>query len=292
MNKNAKKMKKTIPARKCIFCGNGNLSGEHLFSEWTQKLIPLTAERWTNHAFTAKSDGDKNVYITPVIRKIEGDIGSKKIRVVCKACNEGWMNTIEERARQVLSSLIMGEPHTLTAEELETIGTWLVLKTIVGEYFDPGFLGINSKVHKWFYENRTIPDHFRLLIAHYTGTEHPRLYRHSNFNLRFADDLPYSTSWEPTHWGQCSTFIIGQILLQSISFDPCPNFVVVQNYEYGVAVRYALHQFFPSKGKVEFPTTPSVGDDQVSAVYRELFHEVSKLFLALEQALCNRTKPP
>jgi hypothetical protein len=61
----------------------------------------------------------------PDIRK--GHVGAKKPRNTCGACNGGWMSKIEEEAKPVLTSLILGQPVLLDLERQRLLCAFLAL---------------------------------------------------------------------------------------------------------------------------------------------------------------------
>lgn len=150
-------------ARKCIFCGEGNLSKEHFYSDWMRDLLP-----------DGSGHGDVEVENHPlrgteVIRDASrpSSILTKKLRVVCKPCNEGWMNTLERQARPHITKLISGEPLELDEFNQLAVARWIALKCIVSEH--------NSRTNALtpladrisFKERLEIPPYFKIyLIAH------------------------------------------------------------------------------------------------------------------------------
>jgi hypothetical protein len=83
----------------CAFCSyTGKLSAEHIASRWMRDLFP------GRKTASFKSDSVKEK------QRFETDSMDWTAKVVCKACNEGWMSKIEsDHAMWSLTPLITGE---------------------------------------------------------------------------------------------------------------------------------------------------------------------------------------
>ncbi|TVS86044.1 hypothetical protein [Mycobacterium helveticum] len=76
----------------CIFCGaQPPLSGEHIFGDWLRKLGN------TGEGVREIIPGDGS---EPIIQR--GGMFSKKLKIVCSACNSEWMSQLEEAAKPLL----------------------------------------------------------------------------------------------------------------------------------------------------------------------------------------------
>jgi hypothetical protein len=116
--------------------------------------------------------------IQPFFNKKPGVPSSKKIRAVCKKCNETWMSNIEEISKPVLTPLILGEKITLSVDDQQIIATWLALKTIIGDQDDQKTSSIHTESHNIFYQTRLALDGWKIWIGHYEGADWKTRYRH------------------------------------------------------------------------------------------------------------------
>ena len=81
------------------------MTGEHLWSDWMMraKLLPRVAREYTETSNTYRRyTGDWTAFS----RKREGSPANKKLKVVCKSCNNGWMGAIETAVIPILTRLI------------------------------------------------------------------------------------------------------------------------------------------------------------------------------------------
>lgn len=141
------------PARKCVFCGNGKLSEEHIWSQWLRDLLP-------------SSDGylevtHKNRSGKPVdhrlVRDAQGPITNKRLKRVCEPCNNVWMGKQEERVKTVLTGLIAGTPSHLTETERGPLLRWIVTKLMVLDVFRDGEQAFTDEERASFYADWTVP---------------------------------------------------------------------------------------------------------------------------------------
>lgn len=85
--------------KECAFCSaTANLSGEHLWSDWMNELIP----------------GKKRLTIRnkdrQIVKRWDAPKLDWKAKVVCEPCNNGWMSEIEgKHAKPAMSELILGK---------------------------------------------------------------------------------------------------------------------------------------------------------------------------------------
>lgn len=80
--------------RKCLFCGKaGPLTEEHVFGDWLWKL-GFHGEGLREMVFEPGS---------PILQK--GGPFSKKLKVACGRCNNGWMSALETAAKPILLRL-------------------------------------------------------------------------------------------------------------------------------------------------------------------------------------------
>ena len=125
------------PAGRCIFCGGGNLSKEHIFPDWLQQYVPRTE---------ARTDHRLNRGIEPAFGRSDfepgkltnnGDLASRKLRVACEKCNNGWMSRLQMAAKPLLVPFIAGGWPPLSMEEARIIAAWATMFSMVFEWADP-----------------------------------------------------------------------------------------------------------------------------------------------------------
>lgn len=85
--------------RPCIFCGPirppNKMSEEHLLASWLRDLLPDRSGVATESRVIY---GDRNSSLPSDAKQRvrQGTIKNKRIRVVCKKCNESWMRALDK----------------------------------------------------------------------------------------------------------------------------------------------------------------------------------------------------
>jgi hypothetical protein len=89
--------------RECAFCPNtANLTGEHLWSDWLNELLP------GRKRFNLRNEKRE------VVKTWTSPELNWKAKVVCNSCNSGWMSKLEnEHAKPSLTDLIIGKSGVL-----------------------------------------------------------------------------------------------------------------------------------------------------------------------------------
>src|SRR5271154_5981831 len=85
--------------RECAFCPEtANRSGEHLWSNWINDLVPGRKK------FTIRDENGN------IVREWQSKELDWKAKVVCQRCNNTWMSDIEnDHAKPAMTDLITGK---------------------------------------------------------------------------------------------------------------------------------------------------------------------------------------
>lgn len=111
------------------------MSKEHFWPDWMKKFFPRdSSNRYAQQ--THHSRGRNRRYKSDVVQR-PGHLTTMKFRVVCRACNQGWMNQLEITAKPLLTQLIRGEEFQLDRADQQVLAQWVVMKTLVAEHADP-----------------------------------------------------------------------------------------------------------------------------------------------------------
>jgi hypothetical protein len=150
MNKGTQKQS----PRRCIFCGGTGLSKEHIWSDWLGKIIP----RSDDHSQSIIRDvpgPDRIRIVEPFLYSHQGSMNSRKLRNVCKKCNNGWMSAIVNRAKP-------------SAEMIRDLAAWISLSSVMAEFTDlrTAVIPATDRKHLWIHEERDRGRHFRRWSVH------------------------------------------------------------------------------------------------------------------------------
>ena len=68
-----------------------DLTKEHVWADWLRQHIPRTEQGYGVAAEEISPDT-----IETIVRNVSGDPHARRIRKVCRTCNNGWMNIYTE----------------------------------------------------------------------------------------------------------------------------------------------------------------------------------------------------
>lgn len=175
-------------AKKCIFCGVSEVTKEHFYSDWMKGQLPLEG------GYRSVGMHNHPVAGINVFRDASRPdrITSLKFRVVCGACNNGWMSEAEERAKGSLTALIAGEPISLDEADQESLARWITMKCIVLEHANRGEAVTPESDRFDFAKSGKIPDYFRLYLISHRSSQLVGALRRT-----MAGCLPGTTNFEP-----------------------------------------------------------------------------------------------
>lgn len=166
-NRLPKMPKRSQFARKCVFCETNNAnSREHFYSEWMHDLLPIGPQgTYTGEII---DEHPKTREVTRHDKRVKpGELYTKKMKVVCKTCNNEWMSGIEEAVKPLLASFIKGDAITLDADQLKLVAQWATLKTMVCEHDNRGTEVTPQTDRTAFMADGVIPAYFNIyLLSH------------------------------------------------------------------------------------------------------------------------------
>ena len=208
-------MSNTKATGKCIFCGKGGLTKQHVWPDWLRNVVPRlnnTHEQSKIHVLTNLMN--KSAHISPSLKNYQGHQGVRKIRNVCKTCNGGWMSRLETKAKPLLSSMILQNPVVLEKEAQAIIASWVVMTSIVAEFTDQTSMAIPISHRGIFMKTVSPPSGWKIWIGKYEGEEWIQRYRHHGFNY-VNPFLPEGSALIGSV--QFSTFVVGSLLIHAAS---------------------------------------------------------------------------
>jgi hypothetical protein len=145
----------TGPAgRKCVFCGRGSLTREHVFPDWISSL------------YGKKPGWNEFSHNNEVVRKFPEKLFQHKAKVVCENCNSGWMSDLEDKVRPFLADMITSAKATVLTQEMQdALSFWVVKTMLMNSKASPGVSSIPESVYKEVYESQSATDKFVVLIG-------------------------------------------------------------------------------------------------------------------------------
>ena len=126
----------------CIFCGGTPLSAEHVWPKWISRVMPsMSVVSCHSSAEAVRVHSRLPYHFSPVTKGKQtrpGPLTSRKLRVVCKKCNNGWMSALQQAARPLLLKLMTNREWTAVDNSDETtLLKWMTMFGIVAEHLNP-----------------------------------------------------------------------------------------------------------------------------------------------------------
>ena len=150
--------------RLCIFCGADADSREHIFPNWVNEVIVadgadarqfliLGGELVQERGYTAKN------------------VASQTARIVCTACNHGWMSSLEHEIKPVIGPMIVNRKVRLDPGQQLLIARWAIKTSMVAESVQYGENSFAQEERELIRIGTTIPIRPRVSLAAYDMSE-------------------------------------------------------------------------------------------------------------------------
>lgn len=240
---------------RCIFCRGRGLSKEHLFADWLRDIFPRTAS--DTHTFGV-IDWTPGPRLTKENR--QGHSGSTRARIVCRHCNNGWMNHIDDAAKWVATPIILGEQAAITPAMQRVMATWFAKIAIVGDSINRN--GKKSAIiqsqREWFKDHKEPHPLWEVWIGTYGGTDWRELgiFQHGGFlNLpAIGGPTPISGYIETTVMG------MGDLFALVLATD-----IAAFGFDIGSA-KGSMRKIWPTGDAFNWPFASVMTDEQARAV--------------------------
>jgi len=240
-----------VALNECIFCGNpGKLTAEHIWGDWTRAYVPRPAKKHKFVNVTVARPGEHE-YDDPRVRA--GDPLSSKVKVVCAACNNGWMSALQNNAKPHLIPMFQGFRSMLDAAAQTQIAAWIAMATTTAEYLTHGAgqPSISESDRAHLMKEHEPSSSWRIWIGRHRGAW-PGQWARASFSILEADEIPSAVSRNdrsPTT--QATTFTVGNLYVHAMS-SRYPD--VVQGWDWRTAptANRCLFQIWPIVSPLAF----------------------------------------
>lgn len=185
----------------CIFCGGPGLTKEDIFPRWLKILFP---EQNLRHVMESKDFGILKIRSAAPLRLTA--------RIVCAACNNGWMSALEERAKPLLLELIPGALTTLGSDAQTDLAVWAVLKGYTFRYAARPVRPVPQPWLQALYAHRGFPPSTVVWLARYQGEAVCRVWTRPLILRRPSVPSEYRD-------GELFTLALGQVVMQVAFID-------------------------------------------------------------------------
>jgi hypothetical protein len=248
------------PPKRCIFCGGFGMTKEHVLPDWLRAIFPRLPTD-THTMGVVEWVHLPTVGIAPLAtrKRGQGQAGSKKVKVVCKGCNIGWLSTMEDVTKPTLERLVYGETGVVTVADQRQLATWIAKTTMTAEFLMPKEVAIKQSEREEFRLRRDPGAHWQIWIALYVGERRQAgAIAHHGVGL-YLPPKPVRKDVKNTQYT-----VIGLGRLLAISFSSEEDRL---SFTLNDQIKVAVRQIWPPTGNdMNWPPEWSVDDAAAEAI--------------------------
>lgn len=200
---------------RCIFCDGAGLSKEHIWSDWLNGLMPRSDEHGDYWGSMHRGSGSRDFVWTrpPRSSARQGSVFQRKVRNVCKRCNNGWMSRVVDRAKFCATQMIRGKPFQLNRDAQTDLAAWVGITTVIQEFANRcGARRIPPQDRTVLMNTEAPPLSWSIWAARYSGEWWAPM---GHYHIPISYSKPQTDS-EPNPLSgelQLTTFTLGELLV-------------------------------------------------------------------------------
>jgi hypothetical protein len=197
--------------RRCLFCGGGPLTSEHLIGRWAARFTDAEQRN-----IFQSSDREGEMPRREDQRRWRGRAYDRQARIVCKACNTGWMSDLERAVSPLLDPDALAG-RLLSRDEQVLLATWAVKTALTMDAAQPPdqrTFPIETARH--FGRHRELPEGAYVWLASYTGSE-DEIPAYAGLGIDLDDRQDTRRGWRDL---SVSTFVVGPFVFQVFAIAP------------------------------------------------------------------------
>lgn len=203
--------------RTCIFCGPGcgRLTKEDVWPTWLGKYIPKDRSSYSASSTIIHEERPPDVSR----RIVNGDPKSRRVKLVCGDCNNGWMSRLQERAKPVVLPLAMGRSTLIGLDAQRTLAAWCTMSVMTSDHFYPDRAAIPQHHRDQMMAPGEPPgDQWKIWIGHYERNDWPADWVKSALAIS-SDAHPalYLPDGAPIPNTQATTLVFGKLFVHAFT---------------------------------------------------------------------------
>jgi hypothetical protein len=209
------------PPGRCIFCDRLGVTKEHMWADWLRNYIPREA---SGHATSFEK-----IHLRHSERQYQrrmGDPHSRRIKCVCRECNNGWMSQLQEKAKPYLVPMLTGNAVTLQRNGLTPLAAWVTMMVMVAEHLNDESVAVTLVERQRFKASQRAPSHWRIWIGRHAAVQHP-LFTHNIMSFASEEEIERrgieGAIPANTH---TSTILLGKHLLIHVMSSPVARSII------------------------------------------------------------------
>jgi len=254
---------------RCVFCGGTGLSKEHIWSDWMGSLFPRNSEHGESWSSMNRDGGSTEIgwTVPPISSARQGSVFQRKVRVVCKRCNNGWMSRVVDRAKPHAKRMILGETFQLNREEQTDLAAWIGITTVIQEFANRlGARRIPPEDRTVLINTEAPPLSWSIWIAGYAGKSWAPM-RHHHIPMVYSKPPSDEEPNPPSGALQLTTFTLRELLVHVFTSTQAERIEAYRSYIHGASNSEKLQQLWPIVGNtLNWPPSLPFRDREVNSL--------------------------
>lgn len=192
------------------------MSKEHVIADWIQRLMPHAVQYHSTTQIRFERAPGRTLIAPIPPRNRQGSIGNRKLRRVCRICNNGWMKNIQDETKPVLQPLLQGVWEILGPDVALILARWATMTAMNIDAVDDTGGGVPDSERKTFQEKRNPPENWNVWMGRCTGGDAYKVHHIGGKTHRAGLPMPE----DQTKDSQITTIKIGQLVFHTLSVAP------------------------------------------------------------------------
>jgi hypothetical protein len=254
----------------CIFCGGRPLTREHIWADWCRAYLPRTLPFYHSNRIILNEDSTQ----THSPKKISGDPKSKRLRIVCDTCNNGWMSGLQNGTKAILIPLLQGRQIALSEARQRQLAAWVAMTVICAEYLQPASVSIPVTARRWLLTNRTPPDNMRVWIGNFDRQKWKADWAHNSLRVSQNEGrFPWTINPDgtPRPNTQTTTYVAGKLYIHVFT---CPFPEILYSTKLTGPIDRALVQIWPIIPRLIAWKLPKLTDREADQLAAQIFRSL------------------
>lgn len=241
-----------------------------MWANWLREYIPREMQ---DHYV-----GSTVIGATGTAEKIQhrtGDPHSRKIKCVCKKCNNEWMSRLQEDAKPFLVPMLRGNVVQLHKKAQTLVAGWVTMMVMVAEHLNDEMVAVPLSDRQFLRCTKRPPDHWRIWIGRHHRNIHP-LFNHNVLALTQKEIEGVTSGLMSDPSTQTSTICLGKHLVIYV-MSSTAVWGIVRRWKIDPRVSRNLTQVWPiRKSVVAWPPSSTLTDAGLDLLAQQFFRAVTR----------------
>lgn len=262
------------PPGRCIYCGGTGLTKEHMWADWLRAYIPREMKQHRLERTLQFADPAKNVVSH---HRKPGDPHSRRLRIVCRKCNNGWMGTLQEKAKPILVPMFNEQSALMYRKQQTILGAWVTMFVMTSEFLTRDWVSISADERAWFKEKQRPPSHWRIWIGQREPYETSARFHHRTVAFSKDESKVAPAGTVPDSNTQTTTALLGNHIVIHVMSSPVAR-RIIKRWQLPPAIDRKLQQIWPVTVKqLIWPSNDRLTAANVNLLAEHFFERIDRV---------------